>query len=399
MNVLFEFYDPEEPILNLISCMVLKPDLCVFVGDDKLRKSRCRRPIENALRMAGMETELRFVPMDLFDFRNIGDSLQALLDEYSEDNCILDVSGGNDLLLLSAGRCSAGRNIHVVSHRMGSNCLIWLMGENAGAFQDYDVRITVPQTLAMAGGELLRHGHVDPADMDGETLEAIAGIFQVYRENRLKWPQFVTYIQQTDDVRYHVRNDEEILAPRKFWVNGREVGVDLNILGQLADLNVVEDIRINSTEVAFRYTSRAIGRYLRDVGIWLELYLYVSMVKSGLFDHVDINTVVSWDDSDDQTDTINEIDLIATAGVGRMFISCKTATPDNAALNEIATLARRFGGKYAVPVLATMGDLKTDSPAVFRRAVEMGIVVLDADDLESDALARKLKSICRRWDQ
>lgn len=399
MNVLFEFYDPDEPILNLISCMVIKPDVCVFVGDEKLKKSRCRRPVENALKMAGMDLEIRFVPMDLYDYRNIAGVFEALLDEYSGARRILDVSGGNDLLLLTAGRCTANRDIHVVSHLMGRNCMVWLSGENAGAFQDYDVHITVPQAIAMAGGALVRHGHVNPAAMSDETMSAIAGMFTVYRENRVKWPQFVTYIQQADDPRYHMGTGTDILAPRKFLVNGREVHVDLNILGRLADLKVVEDIRINSSEVAFRYTSKEIAGYLRDVGIWLELYLYVTMARSGLFDHVDINTVVSWDDDEDSEDTINEIDLIATAGVGRMFISCKTALPDNAALNEIATLARRFGGRYAIPVLATMGDLKTDSPAVFRRAVEMGIVVLDADDLEPDALVKKLRNTCRRWDQ
>jgi len=73
--------------------------------------------------------------------------------------------------------------------------------------------------------------------------------------------------------------------------------------------------------------------------------------------------------------------------------------PDNAALNEIYTIARRFGGRYSIPVLATMCDLKSEAPAVFRRAVEMGIVVLDSDDLYEDALHKKLKTLCRRWDQ
>ena len=224
-------------------------------------------------------------------------------------------------------------------------------------------------------------------------------MFGIYRTHRERWPQFVQYLQQTDDPRYWVSDETDIRAPKKIYCGKYPLFGDLSILSDLADTGVIQDIRINSSEYAFRYVSAQVGGYLREVGIWLELYLYCMMYKSGLFDYVDINAVVSWDDIDESYDTIKEIDLIASAGIGRIFISCKTGVPDNAALNEIATIARRFGGKYSIPVLATMCDLKSEAPAVFRRAVEMGVAVLDADDLYEDVLHKKLKTLCSRWDQ
>lgn len=399
MNVLIEFYDPEEPILNLLSCMVMKPDICVYIGEERIRRQRSQRSLQNTLKIAGINTSLRFVSVNLFDFEEIRAALHALLEEYSDMNCILDVSGGSDLLLLAAGMCCADHAVQIVSHKPGSNFLSWISGSRAGERHYYDVRLTQEQTLAMAGGELLRHGHVSPAVITDEVMKIIPEIFDVYRTHRERWPQFVQYLQQTDDPRYWVSDETDIRAPKKIYCGRYPVFGDLSILSDLSDIGVIHDIRISSQEYAFRYSSPLLGAWLREVGIWLELYLYSQMVQSRLFDYVDVNAVVSWDDTDESYDTTNEIDLIAAAGIGRMFISCKTGVPDNDALNEIHTIARRFGGKYSIPVIATMCDLKSEAPAVFRRAVEMGIAVLDADDLYKDTLKQRLRTLCRRWDQ
>jgi len=377
----------------------MKPDICVYVGEKQIRRQKSQRSLQNTLKIAGINTSLRFVAIDLFDFEEIRSSLHALLEEYRDMNCTLDVSGGNDLLLLAAGMCCANYAVQIISHKPGSNFFSCISGSHAGERQYYDLRLTQEQTIAMAGGELLRHGHIHPGNITEEAMKIIPEVFEVYRTHRERWPQFVQYLQQTDDPQYWVSDETDIRAPKKIYCGRYPVFGDLSILSDLSDIDVIHDIRISSQEYAFRYASPLMGAWLREVGIWLELYLYSQMIQSGLFDYVDINAVVSWDDTSDVIDTINEIDLIASAGIGRMFISCKTGVPDNAALNEIQTIARRFGGKYSVPVIATMCDLKREAPAVFRRAVEMGIVVLDADDLCKDALNQKLKSISRRWDQ
>lgn len=399
MNVLIEFYDSEEPILNLLSCMALKPDVCVFLGEERIRRQKSQRSLINPLKIAEINTSLRFVAVNIFDFEEICTALNKLLEEYRDTRCIVDVCGGNDLLLLAAGMCCASYDVEIISHKPGGNFFSHIRGRHAGERQYYDIRLTQQQTLAMAGGELIRHGHVDPDTLDGDMLRLIPEVFAVYRTHSDRWPQFVQYLQQTDDPRYWQSDETDIRAPKKIYCGRYPLIGDLSILSDLSDVGVIKDIRINSSEYAFRYDSALMGAYLREVGIWLELYLYAQMLKSGLFDYVDVNAVVSWDDVDEAYETTNEIDLIAAAGIGRIFISCKTGVPDNDALNEIYTLSKRFGGRYSIPVLATMCDLKSEAPAVFRRAVEMGIVVLDSDDLYEAALYKKLKTLRRRWDQ
>jgi len=399
MKILIELHDRDDPILNILSCLVIRPELVVFISDEKLHRQRFQRPLRKVMQMAGLETELEFVHLELTEIDAAKEGLTAILDKYGDGECILDVSGGNDLLLMAAGMCCQQRRLALVSHRVGSNRMRWLWGPQKGQEQSYNVQLGVAQVIAMAGGEMLRHGHIVRSDLDDMFRETINAIFGVYAANRQKWPQFVQYLQQTDDFSGIGGDPLRICAPKCIYCNGHGLHLDLKILSELADVGAIEDIRINSSQCAFRFGSEKIQKYLCDVGIWLELYLHANMADSGLFDAVEASVVVSWDDTDEDQDTVNEIDLIATAGVGRLFISCKTAVPDNAALNEISTLTRRFGGRYAIPVLATMCDLKQDSPAVFRRAAEMGIAIIDADDLGRETLKKKLASLRQRWDQ
>ena len=70
----------------------------------------------------------------------------------------------------------------------------------------------------------------------------------------------------------------------------------------------------------------------------------------------------------------NEIDVIAAWKHISCFISCKNTGAENDYLYEIMTMARHFGGKYALPVLVAA----TDSNPVLRvRAEESGILLID----------------------
>lgn len=399
MKVLIELYDTEDPILNVLSCLAIKPDEVIFIGEERTKKQRFQRPLKRVLEMSGLNIPLRFVSLKLTDISIAADCIADMIKEHINDECILDVTGGNDLLLLAAGMCCSKQDIQVIRHRVGSNRLRYLWGRNAGMEEEYNIRINIAQAISLSGGELQRHGHFDVADMDDSFHEMIVRMFGVYSENRQKWPRFVRYLQQTVDFQSCDEDNLWVQAPKRLYCAGHPLHADLKILGDLADIGAIEDIRVGASECSFRYTSPKIRKYLHDVGIWLELFMYSTMLQSGIFDHVDSSVVVSWDDDDEQPDTLNEVDVIATAGVGRIFISCKTAIPDNAALNEIAVLAERFGGRYAIPVMATMCDLKQEAPAILHRAMEMGISVIDADDLSPKTLTKKLETLRRRWDQ
>ena len=89
---------------------------------------------------------------------------------------------------------------------------------------------------------------------------------------------------------------------------------------------------------------------------------------------------------------INEIDVMATRGVVPLFISCKVSDVKTEALNELAILRDRFGGKGAKAAIVSTGRCNA---AARHRAAQLGIAVIDRDELETGKLTYRLKVIMK----
>ncbi len=96
------------------------------------------------------------------------------------------------------------------------------------------------------------------------------------------------------------------------------------------------------------YQGVAAGRWA-DV---LELYTYKAQTPA-FFHDVISSAVVRWDDVVGHSSVSNEIDVMAARGVIPLFLSCKACDIKTEALNELAILRDRFGGKGAKAVIVT----------------------------------------------
>ena len=88
----------------------------------------------------------------------------------------------------------------------------------------------------------------------------------------------------------------------------------------------------------------------------------------------------------------NEIDVMAARGVIPLFISCKTSDIKTEALNELAILRDRFGGKGAKAAIVTTEPCNASGR---HRAAQLGIAVIDLEELKDDRLAQRLKVIMK----
>lgn len=89
------------------------------------------------------------------------------------------------------------------------------------------------------------------------------------------------------------------------------------------------------------------------------------------------------------------MDILLTKGPTPVFISCKTGVPNTQALNELDVLRERYGGYWAKGVLATMSRLSHVNPSVYRRAADMGIYVLQQEDITQEGLAESFSALHR----
>ena len=118
-------------------------------------------------------------------------------------------------------------------------------------------------------------------------------------------------------------------------------------------------------------------------------------LDSGLFDDVRMSVEFDWDGvvHGDYRDTKNEVDVVLMKGLTPIFVSCKSSMPKAEDLYEIQYLARRFGGSRAKAVLATAEDMSVGARAVFRRAADIGVAVIESDDILDGDCARLLNRL------
>ena len=111
-----------------------------------------------------------------------------------------------------------------------------------------------------------------------------------------------------------------------------------------------------------------------------------------VFNDIISSAVVRWDEVLGHGSVINEIDVMATRGVVPLFISCKVSDIKTEALNELAILRDRFGGKGAKAAIVSTGRCNA---AARHRAAQLGIAVIDRDELETGKLVYRLKVIMK----
>ena len=87
----------------------------------------------------------------------------------------------------------------------------------------------------------------------------------------------------------------------------------------------------------------------------------------------------------------NELDVVCTQGVLPVFISCKTCDARTEALNELAILRDRFGGKGSRAIIVTSAPAARGRAVMRHRAAELGIEVIEWNDLALDRLISRLR--------
>ena len=164
-------------------------------------------------------------------------------------------------------------------------------------------------------------------------------------------------------------------------------------LKELEQIGFIRDLTIVPGESgAFRFRDTNVRAWLRDVGSVLELYAYKACIDSGIFNDVISSAVVRWDDVLGHGSVSNEIDVMAARGVVPLFLSCKACDIKTEALNELAILRDRFGGKGAK---AAIVSTETCNAAARHRAAQLGIAVIDLEELKSGQLVQRLKIIMK----
>ena len=307
-------------------------------------------------------------------------------------NCALDVTGGSDAALFAAGMFACQTGVPAFTYSRKKNRFYDISGAPFADNLECTLSYGVEDFFLMAGGTMLT-GRVNNAILS-QYRQDFDPFFDCFLRFRRDWPDIISYIQKISPSEYG--QTPSLSVKGKYTVKGERgsrYSANEAALREFARIGFIRDLTVEPGEsVAFRFRDGNIRAWLRDVGSVLELYAYQACIDSGIFNDVISSAVVRWDDTLGHGSVSNEIDVMAVRGVVALFISCKTSSLKTEALNELAILRDRFGGKGAKAAIITTEPCNA---AARHRAAQLGIAVIDLEELKDGQLVHRLKVIMK----
>ena len=382
MKTLIELYD-ERPIENVLGTEMFHPEETIMVCPPEVEADRTlKKSLENYFRHRKCPVKLTFEAVSLLDASKVEKRLRNILE--SHEDCAIDISGGTDAALFAAGAVSGEVPVYTYSRR--KNAFFEIRNAPFARSLPCTIHLDAESCFLMAGGTLL------PGREDNEILKTklplIDRLFKIYSAYRREWNRQIGYIQTISSSAPDNLDAEGSLTEK---ADHGTVTANTGLFRALASAGLILDLNITEETIRFRFPDETIRFWLRDIGSVLELQVFRACLAAGCFDDVILSAVVNWQGGQNQRDGVtNEIDVMAVQGIQPIFISCKTSEIRTEALNELAILRDRFGGKGSRAIIVTSHTVTKDRSPMRQRAAQLDIEVIEWSDLRLDRLVRRL---------
>ena len=383
MKTLIELYD-ERPLENVLGTEMYRPEEMIMlcppeaVSDKALRES-----LSKYFEYRGCQVKLTTVPVSLLDAAKVEKQLRTILETH--EDCAIDISGGTDASLFAAGTACGDTPVFTYSHSKNSFFEI----QNAPFARSLPCNVTLDarSCFLMAGGTLLP-GREDNEELKNR-LPQIDRLFAIFRKYRRIWRRQIGYMQAVSSSEPGALSAE---GPKTVKVDHGRVTADEELLRELSGAGLIRNLQIEQDRISFEFPDEVVRFWLRDIGSVLELQVYSACLEAGCYDDVVLSAVVNWEGGSTQRNAVtNEIDVVAVQGIEPVFISCKTSDIRTEALNELAILRDRFGGRRSRAIIVTSAPANRNRALMRMRAAELNIEVIELGDLTKDRLVKRLK--------
>ena len=387
MKTLIELYD-ERPIENVLASEVFRPERAIFLSPTKVAQSKTvKNKMIQYFRHCGLNTELVFLETSLYDTDKVAKQLKKVLNDYPD--CVVDITGGTDAALFACGDVCMELNVPVFTYSRRKNSFFNI--HHAEFADNFPCRVkhSVEECFMMAGGAF-KTGRVDNSIL-GKYLDMIGPFFKIYMKHRTEWIRAVSYIQKASQPGKDGKVNLKVSANKTLsGSRGSKLKAPEKLLGELENIGMLKGLKITENAVNFSFKDKQVRNWLRDIGSVLELKVYKTCLDLQLFNDVCTSAIVDWEAEFSSDSVTNEIDVMAMHGIFPVFISCKTSTVNTEALNELAILRDRFGGKGSRAMIVTTQRCRSITR---HRAFELDIGVIDLDDLKAGRLDENIRAL------
>lgn len=390
METLIELYD-DRAIENVIGPETFRPKQIIYLCPTEVAQNRgVQKVLRDFFVYRGLKCNIEFVEISFYKTDKIYNQLIKIADSYND--CALDVTGGTDAALIAAGMFCKETGIPTFTYSRRNNKFYDITNAEFAEGRPCDLEYKVEDYFKMVGGKM-RGGRVDNSSLKNY-MDKFDPFFEVYLEHKKKWVDNITFMQRISKPR---KDEDYALNVSGSYIQkgerGSRISADEEFLNKLCKIGFIKDLNIISGEsVSFSYVDSNYSAWLRDVGSVLELYMFKACVDAGIFGDVISSAIVDWNGTVGHGAVSNEIDVVASRGVIPLFISCKACDVKTEALNELAILKDRFGGKGAKAIIATTEQCNA---AARHRAAQLGITVIDEEELKHSKVSERLKIVMK----
>ena len=411
-----EFYD-RTPIENAISSLTTAPDKIIFIGDGN-RAKKFLDKMNLFLEKKGLSSKIK-IDIRKIKRNNLNDIVEVLTDIVNtEEDCVFDLTGGDDLVLVAMGivyQKFAHKNIKIQRFNI-NNAEVTDCDNDGCVIYKGKPEITVEQNVILHGGAVKYDQNPRKGtykyDYTDEFISDVNEMWKICATDPGFWNTRVNILAQIeeyygDDGLLSVSFNINALKARLVNDNIKYVKLD-GLLRRLNAKNLISYVVCNNEDYTITYKNQQIKFCLGAAGTVLEQKVTVTareiMLEEGIYNDVMSGVHIDWDgkigdNSNDDNDTKNEIDVIAMHGVVPLFISCKNGRVDDDELYKLETVANRFGGIYSKKFLiATYLNKGPKSLAAFmQRAEDMKIFLInDVHRLSEEKFKRTIKNLISR---
>ncbi len=382
-----EFFERESHVENIISTLLCTPDKVIFLGDNKKKIDKIIKSYEKIALARGINTVFDSRAINRNSIMSIVDTLEQIIED--DDDCVIDLSGGDDLALVAIGVVYADNADRIQLHRFSiTNNTMTDCDSDGKLCAHSPFELTVEELVAINGGRVIyteeKSNGTYKWDFNRDFVDDVYIMWSICKRNPHEWNTQLALLSkmiaiQPDPASFDIRIDfkEADTACSRMTENKK---IDSDLYKELARKGVLDDFRSDSNGFSFRFKNDQIKKCLSKAGQVFELFLAIcaSELKddNGNPVYTDIlsGVFIDWDGEihpGTGSDVENEIDLILMKGLMPVFISCKNGSCDINELFKLSVVASHFGGKYVRAVLA--GTEIDKAETIELRAKAMGI--------------------------
>lgn len=398
---LIELYDKAR-IENIAGALLARADKLVLVGNQKNEMERNKSLYEEMLMDRGRKTEVCCISVNRNNLQNIIEKLSEVVE--ANNDCIFDLTGGDDLFLVAAGVLIERYKDKVKCHRFNlknSTVIDCDADGNTVSVESFDV--SIEENIRLYGGRILDHGY--KFTFNEEFNRDAKAIWDIAKEDLRYWnfcsltlKDIIEYCKSENSlgVSYSIAEITDMLRRRN-----ASYGLSKAFLQKLEAHGLINSLRYDD-DVFFVFKNEAVMEVLSVPGKMLEVAVAskLSEIKdkdgNRLYNDIRVGVMIDWSSASEDSPTLNEIDVLAMKDAIPIFISCKSGIFDADELYKLQAVSMRFGQKYAKSVIVYTSPeaLRGNLEYIRGRADDMGIRRIEDPDGISDAeLERVLRSL------